>query len=31
MLHDVAQRLAPYVDDDGLAAPMECHVATAHV
>jgi ubiquinone/menaquinone biosynthesis C-methylase UbiE len=31
MLHDVAQRLASYMDDDGLAAPMECHVATAHV
>ena len=31
LFHDIAKRLAPYVDDDGLAAPMECHVATAQV
>ena len=30
MFHEITTVLQPYVDDDGLAAPMECHVVTAH-
>jgi ubiquinone/menaquinone biosynthesis C-methylase UbiE len=30
MFHDITTALQPYVDDDGLAAPMECYVLTAH-
>lgn len=29
MFHDLQTALRPYVDDDGLASPMECHVALA--
>ena len=31
MFADITIALQPYTDDDGLAAPMECHVATAHL
>jgi SAM-dependent methyltransferase len=30
MFRDITMAIQPYVDDDGLAAPMECHVVTAH-
>ncbi len=29
LTHEVSASLRPYTDDDGLAAPLECHVATA--
>lgn len=29
LTHEVIAALRPYTDDDGLAAPVECHVATA--
>jgi ubiquinone/menaquinone biosynthesis C-methylase UbiE len=29
MFHDITTVLQPYTDDDGLAAPMECHIVTA--
>jgi hypothetical protein len=31
LFRNVTAALHGYVDDDGLAAPMECHVVTAHV
>jgi hypothetical protein len=30
MFDEITTALQPYTDDDGLAAPMECHVVTAH-
>jgi SAM-dependent methyltransferase len=30
MFRDITTALQCYVDDDGLATPMECHVVTAH-
>ena len=29
LTHEVSTSLQPYTDDDGLAAPVECHVVTA--
>jgi SAM-dependent methyltransferase len=31
MFHDLQGRLRPYVDDTGLAVPMECHVVVAQI
>ena len=31
MFDEITTALQPYMDDDGLAAPMECYVVTAHI